>query len=79
MRCFLEHVCDLSVQKFSSNVIEKCIRVAEPETRRLLVAELMNESSIEKLLRDSFANYVVQTCLEYADEDQRLHVSQHVY
>ncbi|CDS09247.1 hypothetical protein LRAMOSA10607 [Lichtheimia ramosa] len=74
VRCFLEHVCDLSVQKFSSNVIEKCIRVAEPETRRLLVAELMNESSIEKLLRDSFANYVVQTCLEYADEDQRLHL-----
>ncbi|KAI7876723.1 ARM repeat-containing protein [Lichtheimia hyalospora FSU 10163] len=72
VRCFFEHVCDLSVQKFSSNVIEKCIRVAEPETRRLLVAELMNESSIEKLLRDSFANYVVQTCLEYADEDQRL-------
>ncbi|CDH59252.1 arm repeat-containing protein [Lichtheimia corymbifera JMRC:FSU:9682] len=74
VRCFLEHVCDLSVQKFSSNVIEKCIRVAEPETRRLLVAELMNESSIEKLLRDSFANYVVQTCLEYADEDQRSHL-----
>ncbi|KAI9323821.1 armadillo-type protein [Dichotomocladium elegans] len=70
-RCFLEHMCDLSVQKFSSNVIEKCIRVAEPETRRLLVAELMNEASIEKLLRDSFANYVVQTCLEYADPDQR--------
>lgn len=23
VRCFLEHVCDLSVQKFSSNVIEK--------------------------------------------------------
>ncbi|ORZ01652.1 armadillo-type protein [Syncephalastrum racemosum] len=72
VRCFLEHVCDLSVQKFSSNVIEKCIRVAEPETRRLLVAELMNEANIEKLLRDSFANYVIQTCLEYADQDQRV-------
>ncbi|KAI9319721.1 armadillo-type protein [Dichotomocladium elegans] len=72
IRCFLEHVCDLSVQKFSSNVIEKCIRVAEPETRRLLIAELMSEANIEKLIRDSFANYVVQTCLEYADQDQRV-------
>ena len=52
----------------------KCIRVSEPETRRLLVAELLNETNIEKLLRDSFANYVVQTCLEYADQDQRVQV-----
>lgn len=48
--------------------------MAEPETRRLLVAELMNEANIEKLLRDSFANYVIQTCLEYADQDQRVQV-----
>lgn len=34
----------------------------------------MNEASIEKLLRDSFANYVIQTCLEYADQDQRFEV-----
>ncbi|KAI7848445.1 armadillo-type protein [Circinella umbellata] len=78
VRCFLEHVCDLSVQKFSSNVIEKCIRVSEPETRRLLVAELLNETNIEKLLRDSFANYVVQTCLEYADQDQRVQLVEYI-
>lgn len=34
----------------------------------------MDENNIEKLLRDSFANYVIQTCLEYADQDQRIKV-----
>ncbi|KAI7864363.1 armadillo-type protein [Spinellus fusiger] len=72
VRRFLDHVCDLSVQKFSSNVIEKCIRVSEPDTRRLLIAELATKTNMEQLLRDSFANYVVQTCLDYADPDQRL-------
>ncbi|GAA5800157.1 hypothetical protein HPULCUR_005582 [Helicostylum pulchrum] len=48
-----------------------CIRTAEPPTRRLLIAELVNQSVMEKLLHDSFANYVVQTSLDFSDEDQR--------
>ncbi|KAI8978457.1 armadillo-type protein [Pilobolus umbonatus] len=68
---FVDHVCLLSVQKFSSNVIEKCIRSATPSTRRLLIKELINGEVMEKLLHDSFANYVVQTSLDCADEDQR--------
>lgn len=29
---------------------------------------------MEKLLHDSFANYVIQTSLDFADEDQRAEV-----
>ncbi|KAM3582907.1 hypothetical protein VKS41_004664 [Umbelopsis sp. WA50703] len=68
---FLGNVCALSVQKFSSNVIEKCIRVAEPDTRAALIEEMVNRLLLEKLLRDSYANYVVQTSLDYADPRQR--------
>ncbi|KAG0179133.1 hypothetical protein DFQ28_011143 [Apophysomyces sp. BC1034] len=71
---FFGHTCSLSVQKFSSNVIEKCIRVAEPQTRRSLITELIDPNAMEKLLHDSFANYVVQTSLDYADSDQRVQV-----
>ncbi|KAF8547755.1 ARM repeat-containing protein [Imleria badia] len=46
--------------KFSSNVIEKCIRVAEHSTRKMLVEELLNRSRLEKLLRDLYGNYCVQ-------------------
>ncbi|GHJ83619.1 hypothetical protein NliqN6_0021 [Naganishia liquefaciens] len=72
IRQFVGNVCVLSVQKFSSNVIEKCIRVADPELRKILVGELLNRSRLEKLLRDSFANYVVQTALDYAEPSQRM-------
>ncbi|KZS90312.1 ARM repeat-containing protein [Sistotremastrum niveocremeum HHB9708] len=71
IRQFTGNVCALSVQKFSSNVIEKCIRVAEHNTRKMLVEELLNRSRLEKLLRDSFGNYCVQTALDYAEPMQR--------
>ena len=57
IRQFTGNVCALSVQKFSSNVIEKCIRVAEHNTRKMLIEELLNRTRLEKLLRDSFGNY----------------------
>ncbi|EPQ30113.1 uncharacterized protein PFL1_02230 [Pseudozyma flocculosa PF-1] len=72
IRQFVGNVCLLSVQKFSSNVIEKCIRVSDPSIRKQLIEELLNRSKLEKLLRDSFANYVVQTSLDYADPVQRM-------
>ncbi|KAF8845489.1 ARM repeat-containing protein [Paxillus ammoniavirescens] len=71
IRQFAGNVCALSVQKFSSNVIEKCIRVAEHSTRKMLIEELLNRSRLEKLLRDSYGNYCVQTALDYAEPNQR--------
>ncbi|KAK9389269.1 armadillo-type protein [Lipomyces mesembrius] len=71
IRRFSGNVCTLSMQKFSSNVIEKCIRIAEPSTRKILIDELLSSVFLEKLLRDSFANYVIQTALDFADPQTR--------
>jgi hypothetical protein len=61
---FCTKVQSLSKQKFSSNVIEKCIRCADPDTRRLLARELiLPPNEMEKILRDNYANYVVQTAV----------------
>ncbi|WWC86079.1 uncharacterized protein L201_000950 [Kwoniella dendrophila CBS 6074] len=72
IRTFIGNVCSLSVQKFSSNVVEKCVRVADPEVRKGLVGECLNRSRLEKLLRDSYGNYVIQTVLDYCDIGQRM-------
>lgn len=61
----------LSKQKFSSNVIEKCLRGAQPTVSRMMIEEMLNGNELEKMLRDSFANYVIQTALDYADPDTR--------
>ncbi|KAG6369122.1 armadillo-type protein [Boletus reticuloceps] len=67
---FAGNVCALSVQKFSSNVIEKYICMAEHSTRKMLIKELLNHSCLEKLLRDSYGNYCIQTALDYVEPTQ---------
>jgi len=54
------NLVELSVQKFSSNVVEKCFQKAEPELRCKLIAELISRPDmIRRLLLDSFG-----TCVE---------------
>ncbi|KAF8540796.1 armadillo-type protein [Trichophaea hybrida] len=68
---FCGMLCDLAKQKFSSNVIEKCIRVAEPPTKKILIEEMISSGRIEDMLRDCYANYVIQTSIDYADAATR--------
>lgn len=68
---FAGNIPALSKQKFSSNVIEKCLRTADLETKRTMIGEMLHSNEIEKMLRDSFANYVVQTAMDYADPDTK--------
>lgn len=59
-------VSQLSRHKFSSNVIEKCLRCAQAPSKDMIVDEMLAPQEIERLLRDSFGNYVVQTALDHA-------------
>ncbi|KAH7089767.1 armadillo-type protein [Paraphoma chrysanthemicola] len=63
---FAGKIIELSKQKFSSNVIEKCIRCAEMSAKQLMIEELLDAEELERLMRDSYGNYVVQTALEFA-------------
>jgi len=64
---FQGKVGQLSKQKFSSNVIEKCLRCAQEPSKDMLIEEMLNPNELDRLLRDSFANYVIQTALDYAN------------
>ena len=68
---FQGSMATLSKQKFSSNVIEKCLRGAEPDVSRMMIQEMLESNELEKMLRDSFANYVVQTAMDYADPETK--------
>ncbi|CAJ1037466.1 Pumilio-family RNA binding repeat, putative [Leishmania shawi] len=72
IRQMLHHVAELSCNKFSSNVIEKCLKTSSPDVRQLLVDELTAPHVLPKLLTDSFANYVIQTAISTASDDGQL-------
>ena len=57
---------ELSMQKFSSNVVEKCLKLADAsleEHRNVVVREIMTSPLLARLLMDPYGNYVVQSTL----------------
>lgn len=65
----------MSQQKFASNVVEKCLTFGGPAERELLVNEMLGSTDenepLQAMMKDQFANYVVQKVLETCDDQQR--------
>ncbi|XP_039063907.1 pumilio homolog 2-like [Hibiscus syriacus] len=57
----------LSSQKFSSHVVEKCLVVLNDEGRTRIIRELLSATHFKRLLQDPHANYVVQTAVRVSE------------
>ncbi|CAD6267821.1 unnamed protein product [Miscanthus lutarioriparius] len=51
----------LSMQKCSSNVVEKCLKEAREPKRAKIILELINDPKLQNILLDQYGNYVIQT------------------
>ncbi|KAJ1927249.1 mRNA binding protein puf3 [Tieghemiomyces parasiticus] len=66
----------LSKHKFASNVVERCVTFGSPEQRRLLIEEVIQPRgdgtlALTVMMKDQYANYVVQKMLDAVDGDLR--------
>ncbi|XP_042511378.1 pumilio homolog 4-like isoform X2 [Macadamia integrifolia] len=68
-------IVKMSQQKFASNVVEKCLTFGGPKERQLLVNEMLGATEenepLQAMMKDPFANYVVQKVLETCDDQSR--------
>jgi hypothetical protein len=74
-------IVELSCGKFSSNVVEKCLKLhpsgmspSSPLSQSSLhpiIVALLNVNTLSLLIRDQYGNYVVQTALESDDWNVR--------
>jgi len=62
-------IADLACQKFSSNVIEKCLTSGDEWCMNTLVEEVTTEACLGRLLHDPYGNYVIQRLLQVAGPD----------
>ncbi|XP_039596561.1 pumilio homolog 1 isoform X4 [Polypterus senegalus] len=70
------NVLVLSQHKFASNVVEKCVTHASRAERAMLIDEVctMNDgphSALYTMMKDQYANYVVQKMIDVAEPTQR--------
>ncbi|XP_049850503.1 uncharacterized protein LOC126322710 [Schistocerca gregaria] len=69
----------LSQHKFASNVIEKCVQYGSYDDRQMILQEIVSEKPVQNgnylpleiMMKDAYANYVVQKILEVCDNSQR--------
>ena len=54
----------LSVQKYSSNVIERCIEKSNRFVKEFITEVFPNDSSVSSLMKNNYGNYVIQTALK---------------
>jgi len=60
----------LAIQKFSSNVMEKCLDRCVDRVREVYLTELSDQEKIKELMLDPFGNYVIQRALVVATHTQ---------
>jgi hypothetical protein len=62
----------LAIQKFSSNVMEKCLERCSDQVKELYLREMSDPERIRELMMDPFGNYVVQRALSVATHAQAI-------
>ncbi|CAG9324580.1 unnamed protein product [Blepharisma stoltei] len=71
---FLKDIKNYASQKYSSNVIEKCLQANTPETQQIIIKEISKPENFEKMIFDQYANYgnyyiVIQRALSIAEPE----------
>lgn len=85
------NLLEFSQHKFASNVVEKCLQFASKSDRDEMIWQIINVTFdlnnpvdakghcvLESMVRDPYANYVVQKVIDVADERQRSAIVRYV-
>ncbi|KAH3660343.1 hypothetical protein OGAPHI_006929 [Ogataea philodendri] len=72
IKIIIPFICDLSTQKFSSNVVEKCLKIRLDRGPNPLLDTLLQPPVLAVLIKDQFGNYVVQTAMDISPTDYKL-------
>lgn len=77
INCVRGKVLQLSQHKFASNVVERCVTHASRAERAALIEEVCafnegsNHNALYTMMKDQYANYVIQKMIEMAEPPQR--------
>ncbi|KAF7843114.1 pumilio-like protein 5 isoform X1 [Senna tora] len=75
-------IVQLSQHKYASNVIEKCLEHGDAIEREALIAEIIGQpiegDTLLTMMKDQFANYVIQKVLDICNERHREILLNHI-
>lgn len=65
---------DLSMQKYSSNVVEKCLKYSTGEGPRRVIQELIDDPRLDQIMQDAYGNYVIQAALNISEVSYKFQI-----
>lgn len=65
---------DLSMQKYSSNVVEKCLEHATEERCGRIIQELIGDPRLDQIMQDPYGNYVIQAALNCSNVSKQIYI-----
>jgi len=68
---FFGKMSNLSMQKFSSNVVEKCLEKGGEPILCRFIEEIQHNNKIADLMKNNYGNYVVQKALKLSPDPHR--------
>jgi hypothetical protein len=72
----LDKIIQYSDQKFSSNVIEKCLVLSTAEYKHRFVKEILKSDRIVELMKNKYGNFVILKVLATATSEDKVSVMQ---
>ena len=68
----------LSMQKFSSNVVENCIKYADEKSVKKIYNAIIDQEKIESLLNNNYGNYVLEKLIERLNRDDKIKLAKKI-
>jgi hypothetical protein len=68
----VQNYLSLSLQKFSSNVVENCISYGIESTIQKIYKSIIEDDKLESLLNDTYGNYVLEKLIEKLKIEEKL-------
>jgi uncharacterized membrane-anchored protein YjiN (DUF445 family) len=68
----------LSMQKFSSNVVENCIKYADEKSVKKIYNSIIEQEKIESLLNNNYGNYVLEKLIERLNREDKIKLAKKI-
>ena len=68
----------LSMQKFSSNVVENCIKYADEKSVKKIYNAIIEQEKIESLLNNNYGNYVLEKLIERLNQEDKIKLAKKI-
>ena len=68
----------LSMQKFSSNVVENCIKYADEKSVKKIYNQIIDQEKIESLLNNNYGNYVLEKLIERLNKEDKIKLAKKI-